>query len=363
MIIGLKMKSNDKKITFISPGLYPFVKGGAEMQSQLLIESLIARGIDLQQISLNFKTDSSKLGGHVYLLGFGDKYFLLLSAIIHYFFIKVNKIIFISQLTGFTFFLILFTRKKYIYLRLSNSEKYFDIDRLFYGKFRFFVHYILKKKIHSFVSINPLISEQIGNAGFFQNIYNLNNAVVTNNKVIHNNSFKLVYIARFVPQKNFEFIKVLCQNGLIDKVDLYGQKSEYFTKIHSELIQFPNIYFNETFIDKSTPFNHSRAVLIHPSFVEGTSNAILEALSFGIPVIANNIKANCIFNSDGINGVFLISVDNPLNWIEIILKLKSDLNFYNLISKNALNYVKNKHNINHIVENLENFLFNESKLY
>jgi glycosyltransferase involved in cell wall biosynthesis len=356
------MKSNNKnKLTYISPGLYPFVKGGAEKQSHLLTESLIARGVDLQQISLNFKTDSSKLGEHIYLLGFGDKYFLLLSAIIHYFFIKVNKIIFISQLTGFTFFLILFTRKNNIYLRLSNSEKYFDIDRLFSGKFRFFVNYVLKKKIHSFVSINPLISEQIRNSGFSQNIFNLNNAVVTNNKVTHNNSFKLVYIARFVPQKNFEFLKVLCQNGLIDKIDLFGQKSEYFTKIHSELIQFPNIYFNETYIDKSMPFKNSRSVLIHPSFVEGTSNAILEALSFGIPVIANDIKANNLFMNNGINGVFLVSVANPHEWMEIIQKLKNDINFYTLVSNNALAYVREHHNIESIVDKLEDIIFDDNK--
>jgi glycosyltransferase involved in cell wall biosynthesis len=354
------MESNKKKcLTFISPGLYPFVKGGAEKQSYLLTENLLARGFDVQQISLNLNSNGSKLKQHVVLLGFGKKYFLILSAILQFFFTKVHKKIFISQLTGFTFFLILFTRKKDIYLRLSNSEKYFDIDRLFSGKFRFFVNCILKSKVHSFISINPIISEQLRNSGFSQLIFNLNNAVVTNDVVIQHSVFKLVYIARYVPQKNFEFLKVLCQNGLTDKIDLYGQKSQHFTKIYSELMRFPNIYFNESFIDKSAPFNNYRSVLIHPSLVEGTSNAILEALSFGIPVIANNIKANHLFENDGNNGVFLVSVDNPIKWVEVIHKLKTDISFYNSISFNALNYIKENHNLIDIVDKLDNFLFNE----
>ena len=244
---------------------------------------------------------------------------------------------------------------------MSNSEENFDINRVFSGRFSFLVKYALKKKIHTFISINPIISEQIRNLGFSQNIVRLNNAVMINDLVIQNDLFKLVYIARFVPQKNFQFIKILCQNGLKDKIDLFGQKSEYFNKVYSELGEFANIRFNETFIDNSLPFNNSRSVLIHPSFVEGTSNAILEALSFGIPVIANDIKANNLFMNNGINGVFLVSVANPHEWMEIIHKLKNDINFYTLVSNNALAYVREHHNIESIVDKLEDIIFDDNK--
>ena len=333
------------KITLVSPGLFPLIKGGAENQMRILAEYFIGQNIDLNIVTLNFESNFDyKLKTKVTTIGLFQGKLLLISAVMHYTLVRKNRTVIFSQLNVLTFFLIILTFNKNIYLRFSNSQQNFDFDRLFDGKFTKFKMYILKAKINYFVSINPVITNHLNQYGF-HNVIEINNIV--NVKKFHFNhcNFRLIVIGRYVEIKNLEFLPDLITLVPQYNIDVYGPKRDDFYRISKVLAGTSQINICSEFIDKAFPFNNTKPVLIHPSLVEGTSNAILEALSFGVPVIANNIPANAMFGSAGENGVFLISVNDKEKWANCIETLDANNVLYNKISMNAKKYILSSHSV------------------
>lgn len=347
-------------IYYVSPGYYPFVRGGAENQAKIIVDQLQIKKIPHKVFTLNFGKkqqylvkDKSKLK----LLGFGKNKLLLISAIVQYIFTFKNKgsIFFFQQLTLFTFLLIVFTRSQNIYLRLSNSGELFDFNKVFGKKYKKWVLFILKKKIKTFISINEVIRFELNDLKIF-NVKNLNNVVLNNVVTKKNDKFKLVIISRFKKHKNISFFERLYKNGLNEIIEVYGDKGDDKKNIENLISLYDKVYLKEKFIIKSAPFDNSRPVLIHPSYIEGTSNTILEALSFGVPVIANNIKQNSFLKNNGENGVFLINTQKPNLWLKKINQLKEDRNYYNKISNNGKSYVIDNHNLDNIFKNFISIL-------
>mgnify|MGYP006075865595 CR=1 FL=1 len=331
-------------INYISPGYYPFVKGGSENQAKLVIDKLIENKIDFKLLTLNFgnkKDYSIKEIHRLKLLGFFSNKLLIITAILQYIFFKKNKsdIFIFQQLTIVTFILILLTRSENIFLRLSNSGDLFDFYKIIGKRRAGFIAKVLKVKIKKFISINPQISEQLTSYNC-DNFVEINNAVLSN-KFILNNKFKLVLISRFKKHKNIQFVKKLFKSNY--DIDIFGEEGDYYDHIKKICQKHPLIKINKPYKNKSVPFDYSKPVLIHPSFQEGTSNVVLEALSMGVPVICNNIKANSIFGTKGENGVFSIDVNHPNKWIECIDKLKNDALFYKKVSFNGSSFIEKNH--------------------
>jgi glycosyltransferase involved in cell wall biosynthesis len=65
-------------------------------------------------------------------------------------------------------------------------------------------------------------------------------------------------------------------------------------------------------------------IAIHPSETEGLSNAILEEMSWGLPIIAFNVGGNSELIRNNING-FLVNLNDEEAFIEKILILIMDL--------------------------------------
>ena len=179
----------------------------------------------------------------------------------------------------------------------------------------------------------------------------LNNVVTKKN-----DKFKLVIISRFKKHKNISFFERLYKNGLNEIIEVYGDKGDDKKNIENLISLYDKVYLKKKFIIKSAPFDNSRPVLIHPSYIEGTSNTILEALSFGVPVIANNIKQNSFLKNNGENGVFLINTQKPNLWLKKINQLKEDRNYYNKISNNGKSYVIDNHNLDNVFKNFISIL-------
>jgi glycosyltransferase involved in cell wall biosynthesis len=331
-----------KKISVVSPGLFPFLKGGAETQMHYLCDYLSNNGIDVTVITLNHGYSDLKVTYKIKKVGFGSGKILFLTSIFHFWILKKNNILFFSQFTSLTFFWMIFSIRKIIILRLSNSGDLFDIKRVFSGRFNYLVKIILKYKVNKFIAISDVIKSDLISHGFKQ-VIRLNNLVPSNDFLIED-SFRIVFVGRFVPHKNFDFLIKLCSMGFSDEVHIYGERTSSFQIISKRLLKFKNLIIRDLFIDKSYPYIGSRPIILHPSLYEGTSNAILEALSFGVPVIANEIPANLEFEKDGRNGVIIIPTNNPEAWIETIEKLKNDRNYYFQMSKNAKTYIFNNHN-------------------
>lgn len=87
------------------------------------------------------------------------------------------------------------------------------------------------------------------------------------------------------------------------------------------------------------PLLQKTDVLVAPSHSEGISNAILEAMAMGIPVIATAIDGNKEVVLDGETG-FLVPVRNPEALASSILKYANNLNLIQLHGANARERVK-----------------------
>lgn len=80
-------------------------------------------------------------------------------------------------------------------------------------------------------------------------------------------------------------------------------------------------------------------IFIMPSIFEGLSNALLEAMFAGLPIVSSDISAqrDVLFReSDGLKAGILLPLDQPDKWIETIKYLKQKPSICAQLSKNAL---------------------------
>lgn len=78
---------------------------------------------------------------------------------------------------------------------------------------------------------------------------------------------------------------------------------------------------------------------VHPSHSEGLSNAILEELAHGLPVVACDVGGNPELIRDGYNG-FLVPPESPRDLAAAINQLVSDKATFSQMTGNALESVK-----------------------
>jgi glycosyltransferase involved in cell wall biosynthesis len=69
-----------------------------------------------------------------------------------------------------------------------------------------------------------------------------------------------------------------------------------------------------------SPLYEGSCFFVLPSRVEGLSNALLEAQSFGLPCVVSNIPGNLAVVQDGVNGL-VVPVDDPESLAKAIMRL------------------------------------------
>lgn len=153
------------------------------------------------------------------------------------------------------------------------------------------------------------------------NTYVLDNYILNNKQSIAKKSSDVtnfIFVGRISSEKNIPML--LYALSLIDKtkwkLSIYG---ECFCKKHEELINKildleklrDNVVFNGYIFDKNIIYNNCD-YLILPSISEGASYCVLEALSYGIPVIACKNIGDTTIIKDGINGL-LINIDGLID--------------------------------------------------
>lgn len=145
------------------------------------------------------------------------------------------------------------------------------------------------------------------------------------NHAVHT-PIRLVMIARFSKQKRQEqLIKAL---GQIDKKLFHltfvgdGETLDECKQLVNELNLSKNITF-VGFKDNVAPYLIKNDVYILTSFYEGLPLGIIEAMSFGLPIIASNVGGNSELVTNNINGYL---VNNTHELIKSILLLIHDQN-------------------------------------
>lgn len=169
---------------------------------------------------------------------------------------------------------------------------------------------------------------------------------VLNHKIYNKSeTVTIITIGRLTPQKKFD--DLLRSISLIDKslkLRLYiagdGPERKNLEKLTNELKIKNKIKFlgwvNKYRIEK---LYRKADIFVMPSVEEGMSNVALEALSFGLPIVAVNILSNSGIICDGYNG-YLIPLKNTKKFSEKISYLISNPKIRNYFSANSISLAK-----------------------
>lgn len=136
---------------------------------------------------------------------------------------------------------------------------------------------------------------------------------------------------QFLPD-NLNVVLNVCGDGpllnemkqLVKKSKLKNIRFHGYVKDHEKIMQFKK---NDIFL--------------YPTYYgEGLPVCLLEAMSFGLPVITRPVAGIPDFIKDGVNG-FITKSLNPIDYSEIILKLINELQLYSDISKKNVEKANN----------------------
>jgi len=163
----------------------------------------------------------------------------------------------------------------------------------------------------------------------------------------------LLYVGVVEPRKNVNgLIKIfdtLCERG--SKLDLViiGKPGYDNQPIMQEIEKRKRITFIPYLNDEPLVYTFNKAfAFIFPSYYEGFGIPPLEAMQCGIPVLSSN--ASSLEEVVGDGGI-MHDPDDHVGFVEDILKLENNNDFYNLMKLKALENAK-KFNIKETVEQL-----------
>lgn len=159
-------------------------------------------------------------------------------------------------------------------------------------------------------------------------------------------------IARKLRDKGFKFKLILA--GLVYKGEV---SKNYF----NHLLELINNYGLNEFIEivrDKTDIKYLFEmcdVLIHPSSTEGLPRVVMEAMSYGKPVIANAVGGITDYVLNNFTGIISETNDSD-NFVEAILKLSSDRSFYSTLSENGYNLISQCFGKNEQLDKIEKIL-------
>jgi glycosyltransferase involved in cell wall biosynthesis len=140
--------------------------------------------------------------------------------------------------------------------------------------------------------------------------------------------FHFIYVGRFQPEKNlpfmFKYLAAIRERTSIPFfVNMVGdgpQKAELMRLADSVGIKTRIKWYGWVAKEELRRIYNRSDCLIMPSLYEGMSNAILEAMACGLPVIASSVGGNIDLVQHGKNG-FLFDIAHPEQFDEAIMHM------------------------------------------
>lgn len=108
----------------------------------------------------------------------------------------------------------------------------------------------------------------------------------------------------------------------------------------AEQLEITDFVSFEGFAKDVSKYLERSQIAIHPSLTEGMSNAILEELSFGLPILASDIDSNREILESGTNALFF-SPKNHLQLAQLMQFLSKNSQLRNRMKRNNLDKAKN----------------------
>lgn len=179
--------------------------------------------------------------------------------------------------------------------------------------------------------------------------------IVNNKNKLNKFENKVISIGRLSEQKNYPYIIDALKESKLT-LDIIGS-GELYEQLSKQAIQnkvqvnFLGNLSNNLVLEK---LQQNKYFIIASKF-EGNPKVVLEAMSAGCVVIASSIPNNTEIVEDGVNG-FLFDLENKKNDILQIIEKSEKLGLYEIISKNAIEYIKTNNSLKtHISMEFEDY--------
>ena len=252
------------------------------------------------------------------------------------------------------------TGKKFILLKFIERLTYFFSTNLFCNSFglkKFINENLTKKdvKVIAQGSINGVDTE------FFKNTKTLDEKELIRDKFkIDKKDFVITFVGRIVKDKGInELIEAFINlskkyNNL--KLLLVGDYEEHLNPIKNEnkiLIDSLDSIVTVGFQNDIRDFLSITDLFVLPSYREGLPNSLIEAGSFGIPLLATNINGCNEIIDDGITGI-LVEKKSAKKLEEAIDKLLEDKELYNSIKLKVRDRIIEKYEQKYFWNELKN---------
>jgi glycosyltransferase involved in cell wall biosynthesis len=99
------------------------------------------------------------------------------------------------------------------------------------------------------------------------------------------------------------------------------------------------------------PFFRQAGIFTLPSRVEGMSNALLEAMSWGLPCVVSDIPGNCAVIDHGVNGL-VVPVNNAVALAESMVRLLKNPSLRSSLGFNARKKAESEYDVRCVTDRL-----------
>jgi len=353
---------------------FPPVIGGSEKQAFNLSKKLSQNGVQVlvatAQLNKNLKRYEFINGIHIFRLFSPQIRFirhLIFNAHLAYFLFKYRSfydIIHIHILGEYAPLCAIMGKllNKKTIVKIASSGVGSDFIDL---KKRFFFSWFFPavKYYDAYIATSDKIRHEIGSYGIpSSKIVNIPNGVDIGRFTFqrrrgNNPYFTFCFVGRLNEIKNlgtlvdgfsiaYEALKRVCNPKLILVGD--GVQRKILLNKSRELHIEDSVLFPGDVADVR-PYLQQSDVFVLPSWTEGLSNALLEAMACGLPVIVSNVGGNKEVITHKENGL-LFNPGDPKNLANLMVEIVSNIELRQKIGHNARETIENEYDLNVIAD-------------
>jgi glycosyltransferase involved in cell wall biosynthesis len=359
---------------------YPWL-GGTQRQAHRLAKELIGRGVQVRLVTgwwFRGTPQRETIDGipvfrnHTLWEGFGVRgartfggYLYILTLLWHLWRQRhTYDVIHVHGLSYHTFVASLAGRwlRKPTITKLANSGRASDIVKMREGQHLALSRFMLPIALRCdrFVALNTAVTRELLDAGVPRGrIVQIPNGIevgptpIIPERELHRPT-RLVFVGRLHEQKGVDLLlRALARirerrpEARI-RCDVVGDGPSRHEL--SALAAALNVASDVRFLgyrDDVAPFLDRADAFVLPSRAEGISNALLEAMTLGLPVIASAVPGNTDVIEHGANGL-LFEVDDPASLASALLRLLDEPDLRGRLGREARRTVDTRYSIEHV---------------
>lgn len=251
-----------------------------------------------------------------------------------------------------------------VVVKLANSGPASDIKKMRQDRQLALARYMLSTALESdrFVALNEAVVRELTAAGVSpQKIIELPNGVEVDDIPARSDyqlddPARILYVGRLHSQKGLDVLlqafHLLCQQAPGSNVRLQlvgdGPIREELASQAEQLGIAPRVDFHGK-TDKVIAQLQRASIFVLPSRAEGLSNALLEAMSCGLPVVVSNVPGNSDVVEHGVNGL-LFTVNDPHSLAECMKTLLDKREVRRRLGEAARKGVEREYSLHSVAE-------------